>query len=423
MLENLVLVAKKGLVVLGAILYFYDFGSDTAFIVQLFSNCHVNYGIVSSCLILSSIGVSMFFPYAVKTFKEGKRPCDCASNFNVAESLGYPLTYLKLIFKELMYGDSSLTESEKHYTHTVKFFESIVESIPQIGLSFYIIHHHGWDKPVFTEYSGDLQIFCLFGSIMSVTFNMAMRRAWWTVGNFPPKEEIFKAMLWNFVPIGCFITTYSIFMANPGKIILTYLIVLVLAIIIFAIGLSIFMIGKPDKHLGGPYVMVRRSNFSMNRFLFANILAMTMLHTIQLHGIGLEDQESLKMKPFDICHYNSTTTNGKINTIHSNSSIFILMLWSIVIVALLHLIVESKMAHRRTFVFWMFFLINTFNEDDLPIENDCQKCDTYAEEKCHLNQSTTNLHQICLENTIQNVASKSMDKNDFCLEKQRPRSL
>ena len=88
---------------------------------------------------------------------------------------------------------------------------------------------------------------------------------------------------------------------------------------------------------------------------------MASLHTIQVYG--LEDDESLYVNSFNICENTTATGNntstGELNYINSHKSLFIVIIWSAVIVALFHLIIEAKYATRNEQVFFWFFIVNT----------------------------------------------------------------
>ena len=88
---------------------------------------------------------------------------------------------------------------------------------------------------------------------------------------------------------------------------------------------------------------------------------MASLHTIQVYG--LDDDESLHVNSFNICENTTatrnTTSTGKLNYVNSHKSLFIVIIWSTVIVALFHLIIEAKYATRNEQVFFWFFIVNT----------------------------------------------------------------
>ena len=211
--KTLLWIGTKMLIVLGTFSFLVDVGTDVSFSVQLFSNCHVKTGIASICVILVAIIFSMMFPTLYARNKEESCWLQCA---------GYVVKFLHLSWKEFIGND--LGVEENMYLHSVKFIESIFESVPQIGISFYIIHHYGFDDPVFTKsYRGDLQMLSLFASIVSINISMATRRAWWKMlGKPPSKWEIFKCFLRNLPPISCFLVAYCIIMADSSHILIIF---------------------------------------------------------------------------------------------------------------------------------------------------------------------------------------------------------
>ena len=95
---------------------------------------------------------------------------------------------------------------------------------------------------------------------------------------------------------------------------------------------------------------------------------MASLHTIQVYG--LDDDESLNVNSFNICENTTATGNntstGELNYINSHKSLFIVIIWSAVIVALFHLIIEAKYATRNEQVFFGNFIFIHFDRDLAP---------------------------------------------------------
>ena len=215
-IKGILWFGTKCLIIFGTVTYFVDVGSDVSFSVRLYQNCHTKYAIASICIMAFSVLFSTIFPHLNMTHIFRFRKC-------FASGCGYLIYYLGLNMKELFYNN--LKNREKAYVHTVKFLESMIESVPQIGLAFYIIHRHGFDEPVFPEgynFEGDLQMLSLFGSVLSITISMATRRAYHKSILGPEKKDIFIAALWNFIPLGCFLTTYYIFMSNSWIVLIFY---------------------------------------------------------------------------------------------------------------------------------------------------------------------------------------------------------
>ena len=127
--------------------------------------------------------------------------------------------------------------------------------------------------------------------------------------------------------------------------------------------------------------MLKTSKFSINRYLTTYTFIMACMHTIQVYDFGFENDESLLINPFNICK-NSTlsrnsTFNGELNYVNSRPSLFIGIIWSAVIVSLLHQIFEAKFAARNeqvcfgTFltVVWYSSLAHEENNEDLEMQD------------------------------------------------------
>ena len=366
--ERLFWIVTKLLIIVGTVMYFYDVGSDISFSVQLYLNCHVNYCIAAISIIALAVLLSCIFPAAYANID--KNLC--------FEGPGYLLKYLTLNLTNLMYcgeGDILSTE-EKEFVHNVKFLESIIESIPQIGLSFYILHHHELDKPVIFGFEGDIQILSLVGSILSINISMATRRAWWKMrGKSPQEMEIFWMFLWNFVPLTCFLVGYYIIMADSKWILLAYCCISPIACITFLIVwmckncISETFADKFEKWMGN-------SRFSINKFLLANTFVMACLHSIQF-AIGSEDQESLIVKPFNLCDYsaNSDSDDDDLDSIHEDGKLYLTVIWTAVVCALVHIFIETKYSTTREQPFFLWFILDSYDEeyDDNKSEDESNK--------------------------------------------------
>ena len=156
-----------------------------------------------------------------------------------------------------------LTTEEKEYIHCVKFIEATIESIPQIGLSFYIIYHHG-----FVDNSA-LQVLSLAGSILSMNFGMATRRAWRSEKRDSEEEPhtmmVLKAFLWNLIPITCFLITYFFMMICSSNMLMVFISAFLGVTII-----SLFLSWKTKSVI-----------LTMNRFLFIVAIIMSSMYTVQ----------------------------------------------------------------------------------------------------------------------------------------------
>ena len=280
------LFGSKILILFGVFSYFFDIGSDIAFNVELIENCHVKYAVFSIIIIVVAIFLSMIFPsrsagsllylYRKKGYKRIK-------------NCGFLLLYLWLNLKDLISND--LRWYEKQYIHCVKFIESIIESIPQIGLSFYIIHHHGWNE------DGYIQVLSLAGSILSINLSMATRQAWKSTFYDPPKSKIFKGFLWNFLPITCFLITYYFVMACSSTTLIIFVsIFLVITIISFT-------------------YLRKNKKWTKNIFIFAVTLIMACLYSIQALAFSNGLQDEKRLIPFNkYCDYNSSAVEMENST-------------------------------------------------------------------------------------------------------------
>ena len=213
----------KILLTLLTILYVYDFGGDFYFVVVLFENCHTNYGISSLCIIglstMSSIGWCGQAKTAYTTY-DGYIPEERNQRREYRKNLWCgPCLLIKSSVIEIWKGEDALTEQEHRASHRTKFIESIFESFLQLGLSFYIIHHHGLDEPKFTNFPGDVQIGSIIGSVLSVIVNFLTRHAYLKMRKKPSLYEIFiDSAKWNLIPITCSLIAYFIILADNVQV-------------------------------------------------------------------------------------------------------------------------------------------------------------------------------------------------------------
>ena len=108
---------------------------------------------------------------------------------------------------------------------------------------------------------------------------------------------------------------------------------------------------------------------------------MACLHTVQIYAIGSEGQESLLVKPFNTCLTANDTTMDqtlkdqaeKLNMVHSNQLLFIIIIWSAVVVSLIHSVIEAYYTTKRERAFFFEFVLFSYNElwdPDWYIKND-----------------------------------------------------
>ena len=355
-------IGSKILIVFGALSYLFDIGSDVLFSIQLYISCHVSTGTASICIFLASISFSIFF----------------ASN-SAWYDFWYLPKFLKLFFKELT--GAKLNDEEKKFIHSVKFIECLIESVPQIGISFYMIHHYELDDAVLL-FDGDLQMLTLTASILSINLSLATRRAWWrTEGKAPSRMDIFKGFLWNVLPVSCFLIAYFIIMADSSLILIVYSCVSPIPYVIFLIiWMGLFHVNNNLFFKLTDWTKIT-TMMSMNLFLLLTTFIMACLHTVQIYAIGSEGQESLLVKPFNTCLTANDTTldqtlkdqEEKLNMVHSNQALYIIIIWSAVIMSLIHSVIEAFYTTKRERAFFFEFVLFSYNmlwDPDWYIKND-----------------------------------------------------
>ena len=95
----------------------------------------------------------------------------------------------------------------------IKFLESILESLPQLGLSIYILHHHGLDEN-YIFFEGDVQILTAISSLISILVSISYRQAFMKNlerGDLeePTIKQTVKYLLFTIIPItGAVIATF-----------------------------------------------------------------------------------------------------------------------------------------------------------------------------------------------------------------------
>ena len=85
------------------------------------------------------------------------------------------------------HGEEAINDYQKRVMDRIKIFEAMLESLPQIGLSFYIMNHHGLDDPLVINMRGDIQVFSLMASILSIFVSFFLNHAW---RKFKPGEGV-----------------------------------------------------------------------------------------------------------------------------------------------------------------------------------------------------------------------------------------
>ena len=311
--------------------------TDVTLLIELILNCHLKYAIASSLILLMPPTFCWLRGY------QGQRDCF------------WFVHQIKLNWKIFWHGQESVTENQVRFLGSINVITSMLESLPEIGLAFYIMNHHGLDDPVFSNTKGDLQYVSLTLSVLCIWDSVIRRHAWVkykTGRGCPTTSDIVKAALWNTVPLLSFLVALFIIMAHY-ELLFIYLVLLGLQM-----GLFLVLNQWSDfKWLDG---------YSMNRFMFVNTLFIAVIFTIQLFAFQVEENPNLRMKSFNNCL--GTVATGKLNYVFSNQVEFFAAIWFLVFVNLIHLFMEAIFPPKNGFVnFWNFMFqklhLNLSNSD------------------------------------------------------------
>ena len=155
--------------VLGSSLYFYDYSSDIWNIITYFRNCHINFGMFSIIIMVSSyLSTVTYLRFRLKK--------------TLFSALSYPYEHSTTTFKQIMGCFSAIfkgkelpeeSDNDKIYAHHVTFMEAITESIMQLCLSCLVLREYGLSN-VATERFG--QVSGLFTSLLSICLAFAKVR-------------------------------------------------------------------------------------------------------------------------------------------------------------------------------------------------------------------------------------------------------
>ena len=329
MCNSIVWLGKKIWLILGVLLYFFDIGSDFTLMVKLFMNCHYMYAVASIFTISLAFVITWLKGY------KGQRDILFLKHY----------LYFKWII--LRYGDDAIDDYQKRFLDRTKMQEAMLESLPQIGLSFYIMNHHGLDEPAMTNIKGDIQIFSLVGSIASISASFISRHAWMPFRGkdgcrCPEVKDIIKSALRNFIPLECFLValfiitgSYELFFGYMGLLMIQM--TLVFAMNLCSCKLFDF--------------------YTINRFLVTNTLIIGIIHTIQIFAIGIDGDEALLERPFNNC-LNATSMSDleeNLNIVFTYSTEFLITIWILVVIGFIHVIIECFCPPRYENVnFWTF---------------------------------------------------------------------
>jgi len=195
----------------GLVVYFYDSITDILMLLKLLKNCHYNYAYASMTILSLTFLTSM---RSLGVLLVGNAMC-----FSIL--FMYPVYLIFMVFKKIFYGSNALTEKEELALFKIRFTETIIESVPELGLSLYILHHHGLDHEDYTFFQGDLQVASIVGSVISILKNISAKHAYFDCeyrhiavinmkDNFvhPEKNEripsftkVLKSLIYNAIPI------------------------------------------------------------------------------------------------------------------------------------------------------------------------------------------------------------------------------
>ena len=255
--------------------------------------------------------------------------------------------YLNFKWKIFRYGDDAIDDYQKMFLDRTKMKEAMLESLPQIGLSFYIMNHHGLDEPAIINIKGDIQIFSLVGSIASVSASFISRHAWmpFRTNGSPEVKDIMKAALRNFIPLKCclvalFVITgsYELFFVFIGLLITQMILVFAMN----SCSCKIF------------------DFYSINRFLFSNTVIIAIFHTIQIFVIGIDGNEALYEKPFNNCMTTTLMSDlvENLNIVFNYPMELFITIWILVAISFIHCAIEFFYPPRYGQVNFLTFIFS-----------------------------------------------------------------
>ena len=107
----------------------------------------------------------------------------------------FPFYFMKLTAEEVWKGSEHVSQNKKLAGHSLKFTECMIESIPQLCLSFHLLHHYELDSNTY------IQIGSIIGSILSIMYNFCVRYAYIEHDETPTNLQIAKSGLKNCIPM------------------------------------------------------------------------------------------------------------------------------------------------------------------------------------------------------------------------------
>ena len=270
-------------------------------------------------------------------------------------------------------------------THRAKFCECLLESFPQLCLSFHIIHHHGLDKSFVTK---TIQIASITGSLISLITNFSVRYAYLKYRKSPTIYQKLKSALLNCIPSMTFIFNMFIVMSMNSYFLKTFLIIGLFVLFPMFYPLIVLLIfafvscvcypfsndfsRKIEANLGKDNPYVRKYLYpewlSINRVLFFSNFIVSLLFTMQTILRGSknatlaclqkpflqalshnfpninETMQSIPTKSFNICStidINKSLNFGELNFVDKNPDIFMYIVWGLLCLGIIHLILEK----------------------------------------------------------------------------------
>ena len=153
-------IGKKLWDLKGLALYIYDIGSDILYAIHLHRKCHYVYVLALSFI----FGFSHFtIVFSILIYLGNKKDTNCITKYGIA--CCYPLYFtiqtVKNLFQKKTKANNNVDVNEI-LLFKIMFIESILESLPSLSLSFFIILHHGIDE----DESKFIQIGTLIGSFI-----------------------------------------------------------------------------------------------------------------------------------------------------------------------------------------------------------------------------------------------------------------
>ena len=315
-------------------------------------------------------------------------------------------------------------EKTKFITFKIKFIETYFEAIPQLFLSLHILSNFGLDeKTIF--FKGDIQVFSLFGSILSILYNSSLKYAYIKYNEYPTHMQIFQAFLFNCIPILSAILSFYVILSKPKYSMIIYLIMtsivllpmyiiplisfigMVLSYSVFCPCVCIFtsvscLLFGPLAFTVVPGTIISKvqniykivpSFLTVNRILSLFTFFTALIHTV--HYIFDEKFDEMMLmyfsnnnqsyygygfisSEFNICYADNSTipifTQYK-NPVGKDPYLFVYMLWLFFLMCVLNLFLELKF-NTITPVSCTYFIVGPklFNEFDEISEENENKC-------------------------------------------------